>query len=218
MGCACIGTTPLYCLLDNRLKTPLYLTRQDLAAEGIILLATTPHTFGSLPFATGMLPRMMAVGMQHVSKLVRSTPLKHPAAAPRLPTPGTAAAPLAQCPSPSISSPLVTWGTALEPSTSVHINRRQFATHVMAGETTQRIPRIIEIPFNKELCNRVTLMGTLGRDPEVKTIPSGRTLAEMSIAVASGSKASPCKLWVPDDALVPGGGVPKVAGSMPGRF
>ena len=41
---------------------------------------------------------------------------------------------------------------------------------------------ISTVEWSKELSNTVTLIGTLGRDPELKAIPSGKMVCNLSLA------------------------------------
>lgn len=52
-----------------------------------------------------------------------------------------------------------------------------------AAPTSATTPRPAEIPWSKELCNSVRLIGTVGTDVELRQLPSGSAVARGRLAV-----------------------------------
>ncbi|XP_047085178.1 protein OSB2, chloroplastic-like [Lolium rigidum] len=106
----------------------------------------------------------------------------------------------------AVASPLKTLNPTLNPSPSRHRRRRLLSSSLLrvppllsrsgrlrcsAGygdaaaqqQAAPTTPRPDEIPWSKELCNSVRLIGTVGTDVELRQLPSGASVARGRIAV-----------------------------------
>ena len=59
----------------------------------------------------------------------------------------------------------------------------QYSEAAAAPPTSTTTPRPAEIPWSKELCNSVRLIGTVGTEVELRQLPSGSAVARGRLAV-----------------------------------